>query len=490
MKSLLTTIAAFAFFIANAQYTSPDESLSLTLDDLVGNSEGAVILADDTYEIYEDITISASDTLIINNALVVLDEDVLITIEGGFYCTNSSFTQLNCCDAHYEGFRFEETAVADIFNTSFLYGGGIQVLTGDFRLEASNVSFQSTGQTTGAALDLTTGKPEIINSNFLQNEVAAIGSAANSDPAPLIQGCTFVGNVTDNSNRPQVNLGPSGADTARVIQNVFQGNAELTNVGGFAFSLLFGGEGHVIFEGNTVFDNRYGMTVYGGNVTSRIENNDFQNNDTQNEPNLGGSGISITGFGENDHVILDNSFEGNLWGITLLGEAQANLGEIDNLNVGEGGNFFNDNGNGGEVYALFNNTENTISAQVNCWDTSVEQLTLADAEAVISHVTDDPELGEVIFDPLGSCSPLSTNSRDEPALKLYPNPSSGPISITTDLQIENLTVLDINGRHVFQLKPNQSGTVQFDLTHLPSGLYVIKVKTPEGIQTQKLSITH
>lgn len=490
MKTLLTFLGAFGFCIANAQYTSPNESLNLTLDDLVENSDGAVLFTDETYEILEDITISVTDTLIITDAAVVVDEDILITVEGGFYSSNSSFTQLNCCEAYYEGFRFEEMAVADIFNTSFLYGGGIQVLTGKFRLEASNVSFQSTGQTTGAALDLTTGKPEIINSTFLQNEVAAIGSAANSDPAPLIQGCTFNGNVTGNTNRPQVNLGPSGADTARVLQNVFQGDPELTNVGGFAFSLLFGGEGHVIFEENTVFDNRYGMTVFGGNVTSRIANNVFQNNNTQNEPNLGGSGISISGFGENDHLILGNSFEGNLWGITLLEVAQANLGEIENPDVGAGGNFFNDNGNGGEIYALFNNTANTIFAQGNCWDTSVEELTLADAEAVISHVTDDPELGEVIFDPLGSCSILSTNLRDESALKLYPNPSAGLVSIMSEVRIDNLEVINLEGKRVFQSGRNQSIPAMLDFTHLPSGLYLIKVETATGIQTQKLSISH
>lgn len=488
MKNLLLAVSIFQTTLLCAQYVSPDQSLNLTLDDLVANSDGAVIFSDDTYEIYENITISESDTLILDNAAVVIDEDVLITIEGGFYCNTTSFTQLNCCEAFYEGFRFEETAVADIFNSTFLYGGGIQVLTGAFRMEASTVGFQSTGQTTGAALDFSTGKPEVINCTFLQNETAAIGSAANADAAPFISGCTFNGNVTGNTNRPQVNLGPSSTDTTFVINNIFQGNPTLTNVGGFAFSLLVGGEGHVVFEGNTVFDNRYGMTIFGANVTSLIQNNNFFNNDTQGDPMLGGSGISITGFGENEHVISGNSFTGNLWGVTLLTEAQANLGEIDNPDIGPGGNFFDNNGNGGQIFALFNNTENEIFAQGNCWIASDDDLTLEEAEGVISHVVDDPALGEVIFDPLGSCSTVGT--RDENALnfELYPNPSTGNIIIETREEIDRIEVYDLKGRLMESFLPQ--GRRNFDFSEFDAGIYLIKVYSESSIGTNKLLLTH
>ncbi|HKK40568.1 MAG TPA: T9SS type A sorting domain-containing protein [Cryomorphaceae bacterium] len=489
MKTSLTAIAAICFLTSEAQYSSPNSSLTLSLQDLVEESNGAVQFSDDTYEIYENITISETDTLVVESEMVVLDEGVLITIAGGFLCTSSSFSQLNCCDAHYEGFRFEETAVADIFNTLILYGGGIQVLTGDFRLEASTVSYHNTGQTTGAAVDLSTGKPEIINCTFLQNEVAAIGSAANSDAAPLITGCTFNGNVTDNSNRPQINLGPSGTDTTFVTQNIIQGDPSLTNVGGMAFSLLVGGEGHLVFSGNEVFDNRYGMTVFGANVTSRITDNAFLDNDTQQEPFLGGSGISITGFGENNHLILNNVFVGNLWGITLITDAKANLGETDNPDIGPGGNFFNNNGNEGALYALFNNTENTIFAQGNCWDSSDDDLTLAEAELVISHVMDDPELGEVIFDPLGTCSGLSATTTKGIEMNLFPNPSSGKVNFTSQALIESIEVIDLKGRKVFQQTEFSSAVSQIDLSALPSGFYLVKVETIEGVFTEKLCIS-
>lgn len=489
MKTLLSTIAVICYLTVSAQYISPNTSQTLSLQDLVEDSDGAVLFSNGAYEIYEDITISITDTLVIENEFIKVDQGVLITVEGGFYSSTSSFLQIICCDAYYEGFRFEETAVAEIFNTSILYGGGIQVLTGNFRMEGSSVSFHSTGQTTGAALDLSAGKPEIINCTFQNNQVAAIGSAANAAVAPVIVNCTFNGNVTENSNRPQVNLGPSGADTTFVSECNFIGNTEHTMVGGFAFSLLAGGEGHLVFSENSVSDNRYGMTVFGANVTSLIVDNAFTDNNTQNEPFLGGSGISISGFGENNHVILGNVFSGNLWGVTLLSDPNVNMGEIDNPEIGPGENLFADNGNGGEVYALFNNSPNTVMAQGNCWDTNDGSPTLEEAEAVISHVADDAELGEVIFDPIGMCIFVSTEDAAPSDLTLYPNPASSRIFIESDFSIQTVELFDLNGRRMYSAQLNLSGTNALDLGNLDSGFYIVQLKTERGTMTKKLTIS-
>lgn len=490
MKILSTLTSILISAIAFAQYVSPNESLNITMQYLAENSGGAVVLSDETYEIYEDITISASDTLVVSNEFIVLDEDVLITIEGGFSSMGTSFSQLNCCDAPYDGFRFEETAEVNIFNTLILYGGGLKVLTANFRIEASTVSFHKTGQTSGSAIDLSTGKPEVINCTFTENQVAAIGSAANASVAPIIRGCVFDGNVTENSNRPQINLGPSGLDTSFVSQNVFTGNPELTMVGGFAFSLLAGGEGHLVFSENTVVDNRYGMTIFGANVTSRIEDNVFEDNNTQNEPFLGGSGISISGFGENEHVILRNFFSGNLWGVTLLSDPNVNLGEIDNSAIGPGENFFAENGNEGEVYALFNNSPNTIMAQGNCWDITDGSPTPEEAEAVISHSVDDTELGEVIFDPIGLCVFLETENAVDAKVSIYPNPATSSVFVESDQPIERLEILDLNGRRVYSGQNVSSGVVKIDLANLASGFYLITLETTKGHVTKKLSVTH
>lgn len=490
MKSLFTITSILISAICGAQYSSPNQSLNLTMQFLAENSGGAVVFNNDTYEIYEDITISETDTLSVADELVMIDENVLITVAGGFYASGSSFSQLNCCEAFYEGFRFEETAVVDIFNTLILRGGGIKVLTPNFKMEDSNVSYHTTGQTTGSALDFSTGKPEILSSTFIENQVAAIGSAANAAVAPVILNCTFEGNVTENSNRPQVNLGPTGADTAYVSQNVFTGNPELTLVGGFSLALLVGGEGHLVFSENILEDNRYGLNLFGANITSKIEDNSFVNNNTQNEPFLGGSGISISGFGENEHLILRNLFTGNLWGITLISDAMANLGEIDNPDVGPGANLFSENGNEGVVYALFNNTPNTIMAQGNCWDFEDQDLTLEESEAVISHVIDDPELGEVIFDPIGSCIFLSTEELLEQHVTIYPNPASDLVFIHSDLAVEQIEILDLEGRRVYAGRNAVEELTEIDLTNLAAGLYIIRLKTTDGNVIKKLNISH
>ncbi|RYD75875.1 MAG: hypothetical protein EOP53_15765, partial [Sphingobacteriales bacterium] len=66
-------------------------------------------------------------------------------------------------------------------------------------------------------------------------------------------------------------------------------------VGGIAASSLLGNPNKVVIDGNTIRDNRYGITVVGANSSGFIRNNIIEDNDTQNSPNLGGSGISISG---------------------------------------------------------------------------------------------------------------------------------------------------------------------------------------------------
>ena len=62
-------------------------------------------------------------------------------------------------------------------------------------------------------------------------------------------------------------------------------------------------------------------------------------------------------------------------------------------------------------------------------------------------------------------------------LRIWPNPTSGRISIETTTEC-NLDVIDMLGRVVaqYQLKP---GTHNVDLTYLPQGLYIIKNKASD-----------
>src|SRR5690606_13081752 len=112
-----------------------------------------------------------------------------------------------------------------------------------------------------------------------------------------------------------------------------------------------------------------------------------------------------------------------------------------------GGNIFADNGNNGDVFALYNNTPNAVSAMNNCW---VEGGlgTLAEAESVIAHVVDDPSLGEVTYDPV-NCENLSV---DEPLLSsfmFYPNPAKNAINFNNNQGFNSLTVYSLEGKQLY-----------------------------------------
>jgi hypothetical protein len=237
-----------------------------------------------------------------------------------------------------------------------------------------------------------------------------------------------------------------------------------------------------VISDNLIKDNRYGITVLGGNATVEISENIIEDNNTQGNPNLGGSGINLNSS-TNDMVVTAtfNQIRGNIWGITLQGEASINLG--DNADV-VGGNVFSENGNNDEIYALYNNTPNTINALHNCWVEGSE-VTLAEAEVVIFHQQDDASLGEVLFDPV-SCNVAGTDDFFLDNLSFYPNPATNSFRFISEIAIENITILNANGAQVLD-KNIQDNQTQLNF-NLPSGLYFVVFKTSNSQGLKKLII--
>jgi hypothetical protein len=339
------------------------------------------------------------------------------------------------------------------------------------------------GSATGAAISLSNGSPLIENNEFIQNDLPAVSSGANQQVSAKILNNYLQGNGQANENRPQLNMGPTGADTLKIENNIILGDRDLTMVGGIAVSNFIGGEIHTIIKNNEITDNRYGMTIAGGNAEALIKGNIIENNDTQGEPNLGGSGISLnSGTDTQTIMITDNSFRGNLWGITIIDEASANLGDEDE---NPGNNVFSDNGNSGDIFALYNNTDNTILAKNNCWIEG-QTNTLADAESVIFHEVDDPSLGLVDFDPV-NCSGLSNPAVQAPQITMYPNPVENQLNFSSSQTIESLEIFALNGKRLRSFSVNENkGQLNFQLS---SGLYLIKFKSQNGSEkTEKLIV--
>ncbi len=489
MKKTFLSIILFCVTFStlfSQTYTTPNTGVNWTLDDIAAASPTTITISGSDYTLLENLVIAENDTVMIDTDLVLfIDSDLLISVFGTF-SVNSTTVTITAVNqsAPYEGFRFEESSVIDIQNTTIEFGGGLRVLTETFSINNCTISQNvEGGATTGSVISLSRGMPQITNNTITFNELPAIASAANQSVSAYIFNNFIQGNNQSNSNRPQINMGATRVmDTLKIIQNTIIGDTDLDLVGGIAVANLAGGTVRVIIDDNSIRDNRYGLTVVGPNSFAYIRNNIIEDNTTQDIPLQGGSGISLnTSSGVMEVIASENEIRRNLWGITVIGTASINLGDgIENL----GENVFSENGNEGELYALYNNTTNTLLAKNNCWiEGQVNKL--ADAETVIFHQADDGSLGEVIYDPVG-CSVLSINDYSEIDFTFYPNPAENQINFNNVYSFTSLNIYGIQGNLILT-KTLTEGKNRIQL-NLPQGLYFVNFKNENHQMVRKLLI--
>ncbi len=468
-----------------AQYETPGTGVNWTLDDIAADSPGTVTVSGSTYTLTENLTVALNDGLTIDTDITLqLASNVRITVFGTFSVTAGAVTITAVDEAQpYNGFRFEEFSQINIQNATIQYGGGLQVLTEDFTLNNCILRYNASGTATGAVVTLSRGMPVITNNSFLFNTNPALSSGATNQVSAYIFNNYIEGNNQTNNNRPQINMGPTRVnDTLKIIGNTIIGDRTKIMAGGIAVANLVGGTIRTIIEGNTIVDNRYGVTILGNNSYALIKDNIIEDNNTQNNPNLGGSGINLNTTVAGMVVdVTGNQIRRNLWGVTLQGIAYGNFGDdTDN----PGGNVFADNGNGGTIYALYNNTPNNLTAKHNCWVEDGEG-TLAEAESVISHVVDIASLGEVTFDPV-NCDGLSV---DEPGLQpfvMYPNPAKNTLNFNNNQGFKNLDIYSLEGKHIYTTTITQGDNhIVFSL---PTGMYFVNFTGENTTIVKKLIV--
>lgn len=482
---LLVLFLTSATVIAQT-YTTPNTGVDWTLADIANASPSTISISGNEYTLQENLVIAENDKLRIDtDATVLIAQALLITVFGEFDVTADE-TMFLAADASlpYEGFRFEEFSVITIQNATIKNGGGLRVLTEDFTINNCIITENvEGGATTGAVISLSRGTPQITNNQITFNELPAISSAANSEVSATISGNYIEGNNTLNANRPQINLGTtSTTEDLQIINNIIIGDPLNTEAGGIAIANLVGGTIRAVISGNEIRDNRYGITILGGNATVEISNNVIEDNNTQGNPLLGGSGINVNSPTNTIEInAFSNQIRRNLWGITLQDEASINLGDTAS-NIGA--NVFSENGNNSEIFALYNNTPNTISALNNCWVEGVDN-TLAIAESVIFHQQDDNTLGEVLFDPVG-CVVLNVSENILESFSVYPNPAKNTLNFSEGFSIKTVEIFSINGVSVFseELSKNQN-QVRFNLS---SGMYFVLFISNDNQIVRKLLV--
>ena len=105
--------------------------------------------------------------------------------------------------------------------------------------------------------------------------------------------------------------------------------------------------------------------------------------------------------------------------------------------------------------------------------------------------------GTVYIDDINVYDPqvLNIAYRSAPELdfSIYPNPSSGRISLELSeelLPIESISVRDLSGRVVFRESPTYKSKTSFDLNlgSLSKGIYLVEIKNPIGVSAKKVMI--
>ncbi|TVR42458.1 MAG: T9SS C-terminal target domain-containing protein [Bacteroidia bacterium] len=397
MKTLFTILAFFLVgSMANAQFITPGDGETYTMDDLVSISGGVVIFDGASYIINQDLTIATNDGLeILDDLTVKVAFDKRINIHGTLVVDppeEVTFTSVSAMN-RFKGFRFEDATDDTMMkNTIIEFAGGIQLIGTHMLFENCTIRYFDMSNTS-AAINLHGSNPVIQNCLFLENAGSAIGSGANVQASPQILYNEFISNGTANTNRPQINLGPSAADTLKIIGNYIEG--EYTMAGGIAVANLMSvGHTLALIKDNYVVNNRYGYAGLGSQITSIIQNNHFIDNNIQGEPMLGGSGLNFMGGTTNQAFIKNNIIKGNLWGVTIQNNARPNLGQDGNELTGY--NVIENNINTGTIYGLYNNTPESIFAQHNYWGTDDPDV----AAGYIVDQDDDPSLGPVTFLPI------------------------------------------------------------------------------------------
>lgn len=394
-KKLLLLIAIFITALSiDAQWVSPGDGTTYTMPDLVDVTEGVVTVGENGYVINADLTISANDVLKIDDQVVRIDvAEVLVTINGSMVCTNTNrvkFYGLN--ETQHFSMRFENATGCNIKKMYFSDGAGIKVIDSDVTFD--DVKFvYFTRDYSNAVIDIFNCDPVIKDCYFMLNHGAAISSPANGQASPQILNCDFDTNVTDNVNTPQINLGPGGNDTIRIVGNEVYTIMAQWYVGGLSIADLMGtGETKVLLKDNIIKEGRYGYNQQGQTISSVIVGNQFIDNYHEDNPMNGGSGISIYGTTVNNKAILRNNvITGNLWGITAIYLHDIDMGTEEDWGYNE----IHDNYNAGEVYDLYNNSACDIMAVGNNWGTIIE-------EEIADHIVDqidDPSFGLVTFYP-------------------------------------------------------------------------------------------
>ena len=398
-RFLAVTIAVLFSATTFGQWVSPGNGTIYTMTSLSSIAPAAVSSPQSgQFQIHQNITISANDTLFLESDAndILINNNITLTIFGALLTeprVNHLFITGDSTGTSFFTLQLDNASTANLSNVVFQYGQKIQLFNSGQTL-FDNCVFTLFSD---AVINYMNCNPTIQNCYFHDNQKAAITSAVNTTGSPKIINNLIENNDLSNANIPQINIGPGSEDAIVIAGNQIVGVAQ--NMSGGIGIMNMGTSNTVLLVSNNVIENnRYGYTQNGTNIYAIIQDNIIRNNNLETNPNNGGSGISIYGTSTSCAAkIRRNIIHGNLWGITAIYNHNIDMGTAED----PGENVLYGNGNNNVEYELYNNSNCNMSAVGNYWGNN----DASHAEDVIFHQPDNSSYGLVTYNPIMEIEP-------------------------------------------------------------------------------------
>ncbi|HQC06609.1 MAG TPA: T9SS type A sorting domain-containing protein, partial [Kaistella chaponensis] len=331
-----------------------------------------------------------------------------------------------------DGFTFSNaynignTAAVNVNNQTIeaTKGAGLYLINSSPTIKNSTFTYNFAG-TAGAAIYAENSAPKILNSYFYGNLSEGNGAGIfNKSSSPVIVNSGFVAN---NTSLATGNGGAMYNDNSSplILNSTFRANIAATNGGG-------------IYNTNTSSPKIYNSILLQNQGGS---NGDLYNTGADSVPDVKFSGIGSTQL-DIDHTFLDNSNPQSMDYIKLK--------ENDNLNLAF---------NGGST-TLY---DSDLYGNFDLFGES--RLRGSQIDMGANEIQNDPSLGT-------AASALNKE------ISIYPNPVNNELNIRTTHQPENIRIYSLDCKLLTEKVNKDLNKV--DVKNLPSGTYLLKVKTKQG----------
>ena len=499
-KLLLMLLGGCAFAAAHAQVSTPGTGVNWNFDSLVAHYPAVITQTTPlNYTVNNVITISPTDTLE-EHRVVTVSFDSAATIsfkkctailQGGGL--GSITFKASDTTKRFVRLRLDSVQTGRFAFLNVSYSKGMSLIYS--RATFDNCIFSrvkgATSDPSGAVSLL--GSYALISScYFYDNSRSAINIGANGGSGLKVFDSYFLRNNTENGNYPQINIG-TASDSGIVIKGCTI-NGLYPRGGAIGFLNVFAGNYKIDVSNNIIRGNRYGIAVNGRGVSGVIANNIIDSNCIENNPALGGSGLNFLGDSSINIIVTGNTIRKNLWGVTMQ-QSAAGAGKAPRVSFGRiapilpvdtGRNVFDSNGNNNKIYAIYNNTVDTVWAQNNTWD----DTSVAGIENTVFHRVDSAALGLVIFNPryIAPVPPVTgvgTVPGNE-EVQVWPNPvrNGDAILINSRQQISSYTLISVNGQVALRSEVRDAKCPPIQISGLAPGMYYLLIK---GHNWQKIN---